>query len=103
MITKNLLLIPGKNKISLININEYKLVKIIEVPNTDWIFGACMINENMLLIGGSGVIKQWKIEENNLVYLYEKENAHDKWIYSLLNMGNGHIASGSYDNKIIIW
>ena len=103
MITKDLLLIPGQNKISLININKYKIVKIIEVPNSDWIWSACMINKNMLLTGDSGTIKQWKIEENNLVFICEKEKAHDYWIYTLLNMRNGHIASGSYDNKIIIW
>ena len=49
MISKELLFIPGKNKISIININEYKLISEIEVSNSGWIYGACMLNENMLL------------------------------------------------------
>ena len=49
------------------------------------------------------MIKQWRIEGNNLIIISTKENAHDKSIYILINIGNGHIASGSSDNKIKIW
>ena len=35
MISKELLLIPGKNKISIININEYEIIRIIDVPNSN--------------------------------------------------------------------
>ena len=33
MISKDLLFIPGYNKISIINTNYYELIKEIEVPN----------------------------------------------------------------------
>ena len=39
MITKDLLLITGKNKISIINVNNYKL-RIINVPEADYIWGS---------------------------------------------------------------
>ena len=51
MIKKDLLLIPGENVISIINTNEYKLVRKIEVPGARWITGVCMLNKNMLLTG----------------------------------------------------
>ena len=104
MINKELLLIPGINKISIININEYKLIRIIDVPNSSNIVGNCMLNENMLITGDkNGIIRQWKIEENNLILISIKENAHNNTIWSLMNLGDGHIASGSLDKSIKIW
>ena len=51
MISKNWLLIPGENRISIININEYKLIKIIEVPGANWILGVCILSEDMIIAG----------------------------------------------------
>ena len=54
------------------------------------------IKKNMLLTGDySKTIRQWKIDGGNLILISKKEQAHDKNIYVLLNMGNGLIASGS--------
>ena len=104
MITKDLLLITGCDKISIININNYKLLRIIDVPGADWIRGVCMLNQNMLLTGDNAkIIRQWRIEDDNLILVSKKEKAHDLDINVLLNLGNGHIASGSYDNTIKIW
>ena len=104
MIRKDLLLIPGNNKISIINTNEYKLVRTIEVPGACWIYGVCMLNKNMLLTGDfSEVIRQWKIEGDNLILISKKQKTHDNDIRVLCNMGNGLIASGSSDKTIKIW
>ena len=104
MITKDLLLITGKNKISIINVNNYKLIRIINVPGADYIYGICMLNQNMLLTGDDqSAIRQWRIEDDNLILISKKENAHDDVITSLVNLGNGHIASGSWDKTIKIW
>ena len=105
MISKELLLIAGINKISIININEYKLIRKIEVSNSGWIYGACILNENLILAGDDkSVIREWKIEEDNLILISKKEKTHkNSSIYTLINMGNGYIASGSKDNKIKIW
>ena len=105
MISKELLFISGENKISIININEYKLIKIIEVSNSSWINGACMLNDNIILTGdNNSIIREWKIEGENLILIFKKEKAHNNSsIYNLLNMGNGYIASGSSDNLIKIW
>ena len=103
MITKDLLLITGKNKISIINVNNYEFIRTIEVPGASWVNGVCMLNQNMLLTGDNAkIIRQWRIEDDNLILVSKKENAHDNWITSLVNLGNGHIASSS-DDKIKIW
>ena len=104
MISKDLLCISGKNKISIININYYELIREIEIPNSGWISGVCMLNKNILFTGdGKGMIREWKIEKDNLILISKKENAHEDWILTLLNLGNGHIASGSFDKSIKIW
>ena len=104
MINKDLLVIPGENKISILNVNEYKLVRIIKVPGSSWICGVCMLNKDMLLTGDySEVIRQWKIEGDNLILLSKRKNAHNDDINVLLNLRDGHIASGSDDNTIRIW
>ena len=87
MIKKDLLLIPGKNIISIINTEQYKLVRKIEVPDSNYICGVCMLNENMLLTGDySKIIRQWKIEEDNLILVSKKENAHDKMLMIIILM-----------------
>ena len=104
MISKELLFIPGYNKISIININYYELIREIEVPYSGWIISACILNENIILTGDdNSIIREWKIEGDNLILISKKEKAHNNSIYTLLNMGNGYIASGSEDNLIKIW
>ena len=104
MIRKDLLLVSGRNKISIINTNQYKLVRTVEVPNSDLITGVCLLNKNMLLTGDyEEKILQWKIEGDNLVLISKKVKTHDKDINVLLNLGNGLIASGSDDKTIKIW
>ena len=104
MINKELLLIPGKNKISIININEYNIIKIIDVPNSNSIIGVCILNDNILFTGDSSkVIREWKIEGDNLILISQKENAHNDEINTLINIGDENIASGSKDKLIKIW
>ena len=104
MMTKDLLLIPGKDCLSILNVNYYKLVRCVEVPDSNWVFGVCILNQNMILTGDcKKEIKQWKIEGDNLILVSKKEEAHDNNINFLLNLGNGYIASASSDNSIKIW
>ena len=104
MISKDLLIIPGQNKLSIINVNQYRLIRVIDVEGSDWITGVCMLNENMILTGDyEETIRQWRIEGDNLILISKKEKTHDKDISFLLNLGNGHIASASDDSSIKIW
>ena len=104
MITKDLLLITGENKISIINVNNYKLLRIINVSGASCIDGVCMLNQNMLLTGDwENIIRQWRIEGDNLILVSKKEKVYDSWITVFLNLGNVHIASCSSDLTIKIW
>ena len=63
-----------------------------------------MLNENILFTGDSNkVIREWKIEGDNLILISQKENTHNGNINTLINLGDGHIASGSNDKLIKIW
>jgi len=104
MINKDLLIIPGENKISIINVNKYNIVRIIDINGSGWICGICMLNENILFTGDwNEIIKEWKIEGDNLILISQKEKAHNNDINYLINIGNGHIASASSDKTIKIW
>ena len=104
MISKDLLLIIGKNKISILNVNLYQSIKSIDVPDSGWINSACMLNKDIILTADDNKrIIQWKIENDNLIFISKKENAHDDEIYTLAKLGNGLILSGSGDNSAKIW
>ena len=104
ILNKNILAVPGKNQITIINIDKYKQVKIIKVPDSSWILGSCKINENILFTGERNLsIRQWKIEEDNLILVSKEDNAHNGDINTLVNLGNGHFASGSDGGIIKIW
>ena len=104
MMTKNLLLAIGQNKLSIININLHNIIRTIDISGSSWICSTCMLNENMLLTGDDKKrIIQWKIEGDNLQLISKKENAHESSIYTLSKIGNGLIISGSEDKFIKIW
>ena len=76
MISKEILFISGENKISLININYYELIREIKVPESGWIYGACMLNKNIILTGEQkSTIREWKIEGDNLILISKKEKS----------------------------
>ena len=104
MINKDLLLIPGQNNMTIINVNNYIIERIIDVNGSGWISGVCMLNENILLAGDyNEIIKEWKIEKNNLILISQKEKAHQRDISYLIKIGDGHIASASDDKTIKVW
>ena len=104
MMTKDLLLVTGNNKLSIININLHNIIRTINVSGSSWIDCACMLNENILLTGDwNKRIIQWKIEGDNLQLISKKENAHENIIYTLSKIGNGFIISGSDDKFVKIW
>ena len=103
MISKDLLLITGEDKISIINVNSYNLIKTINVDNSGSINAVCMLNKDMILTGDDNKrIIQWKIENDNLKLISIKENAHDYAINTLSKLGNGLILSGGDDESIKI-
>ena len=103
-ISEDLLIICGVNTLSIVNVNLYKLIKIIDVFNSGHISASCILNENMILTGDENKrILQWKIEDDNLKLISKKENAHNDKIFTLLKIGNNSILSGSKDKIVKIW
>ena len=101
MMTKDLLLVAVKNKLKIINVKLYNLIRIIDVPGSGTINCICMLNDNMLLTADLyGRIIQWKIEGDNLKLFSRKELAHEDSINTLLKIGNGLILSGGNDVRI---
>jgi len=104
MISKDLLMITGKNEILIADINSYNLLRTIDIPNSGNIQDVCMLNENLLLTCDENKnIIQWKIKGDNLILIYKKENAHERWIITLLKIGDDQILSGDGDGYIKIW
>ena len=104
MIRKDLLLIPGYYKLSIINTEQYQLVKEITNIYNNWVCGVCMLNKNMLLTGDDEtMLRQWKLEGDDLILISKKGNTHNGDIVALLNLGNGYIASCSTDRSVKIW
>ena len=104
MLNEEFLAVPGEKRITIINVNTYKIARIIEVKDSSWIFGSCIMNENMLFTGDNSCsIRQWKIEGDNLILVSIKNNAHEGDINTLINLGEGHFASGSDGGTVKIW
>ena len=103
MVSNDLLLIPGKIEINIINVNDYKKIRKIDIPEANYIRGVCMLNSNTLITCYNKTITQWKIEGNNLILISKKEEAHNYPITVVLNLENGCIATGSWDETIKIW
>ena len=104
MISEDLLCVGGENKISIINVNQHNLIRVIDSPGSSWITAICLLNENTILTGdNSGIIKQWKREGDNLILISKKEKTHSNYIFCLLNTGDNHVVSGSCDCKIRFW
>ena len=104
MISKDLLLIGGFNVITIINVNNHKVIRTIDSPNSDEINSICLLNENILLTGDdNGNIIQWKINGDNLIRNSIKEHAIDGGVRLLMKLGNGHVMSGGANGIIKIW
>ena len=103
MITKDLLLITGGENMSLINVNQHKIVRRINIPDTYNISASCMLCENILLTGDDkSRINIWRINGDNLKIISTKENVHDNVLNVLMKLEDGLILSGSADGEIAI-
>mgnify|MGYP002627183580 CR=1 FL=1 len=74
MISNDLLLITGKNIISIINVNTYNLIRTIDASGSSWICATILINNNILLTADDNKrIIQWKIDGDKLELISKKK------------------------------
>ena len=104
MMTNDLLLAAGENKLTIINVNSHSVIRSIDVSGSSYIYAACLITNDMILTCDyNHTIIQWKIDGDNLRLIGKKENAHDTSIYTIKKIGNGLIMSGDNNGEVKIW
>jgi WD40 repeat protein len=104
MLSKDLLLVTGKEQITIVDLNKYEVKEKIDVSGSGLIFAACMLNEKTILTSDENKrIIKWEIEGNNLKLISMIINAHEREIYTLSKLKNGSILSAGYDRYVKIW
>ena len=104
MMTKDLLLVAGENKMTIINTNSHSVVRSIDVSGSSSIYAACLLTDDTLLTCDYNLrIIQWKIEGDDLILISKKENAHDSRINTIKQLGNGLILSVDNNGEVKIW
>ena len=104
MLTKELLLICRYNKITVMNVYTYNIVRSIDVPDSDWISSVIRFNKDQLVTADENKrIILWKIEGDNLRMITKNDKAHDGCIFSLTKLPNGTILTGGLDCSAKIW
>ena len=104
MMSNDLLLAAGENKLTIININSHSIIRSIDVSGSSWINSACLLTDDIILTADDNHrIIQWRIQHDNLELISKKENAHDSSIYVLKKIGNGLIMSGDGNGEVKIW
>ena len=104
MMSNDLLLAAGSNKLTIININSHSIIRNIDVSGSSSINSACLLTDDIILTADSNHrIIQWRIQHDNLELISKKENAHDSYIYVLKKIGNGLIMSGDDVGEVKIW
>ena len=104
MLSRDLLLICRYNKITIMNVNTYTIVRNINVPDSDWISSVVRFNKDQIVTADENKrIILWKIEGDNLRMITKNDKAHDGCIFSLTKLPNGTILSGGLDCSAKIW
>ena len=104
MMSNDLLLAAGADKLTIININSHSIIRSIDVSGSSLINSACLLTNDIILTADyKHRIIQWRIKDDNLVLISKKENAHDNWIGVLKKIGNGLIMSGDGNGEVKIW
>ena len=106
MMSKELLLVAGCDKLTIINTNSYSIVRTVEVNGAGNIYTLCLLTDNIVLTGDyKASIIQWKIEGDNLTLVSKRYKAHNngREIRVIKKIGNGLIMSGDGRGEVKIW
>ena len=108
LLNNDILCVGGDNSkgFYLIQISTHHIIKSILGPKRIFSINKCLNGLFLCSIidkNGNNSIVKYKFEGNNLKKVFEKEKAHDSYIYSCIEIENGIIASGSRDCLIKIW
>ncbi len=108
IIEDDILCIGGtsKNGFYLVKISTHQLIKTI--PGPDSIISIFKCLDGLILCSiydenKKNSLVKYKFEENTFTEIFIKENAHNIYIFSSIEMNNGTIISGSKDGLIKLW
>lgn len=104
MISKDLLLMTGDSRLTIINCNSHNIIRNINAPGSGNIWAACLLNNDILLAADDNHrITQWKIENDNLKFISKLEEAHDRAVRALKKIGKGLIISADGKGVVKVW
>ncbi len=110
LLEDDILCVGGQKKgFYLIKISTHKLIKNILGTKTIYAINECLDGLFLCSIedenGNSCLVKyQYEKENKNLKKIFEKEKAHNNYIYSCVQLNDGTIASGGYgEGSIKLW
>ena len=108
LLTDDILCVGGKNNkgFYLIKISSHIIIKNITGPKIIYSINKCLDGLFLCSIidnNGSHCLIKYKYEDFDLKKIVEKEKAHDNNIYSCVELNDGTIASGGFDNFIKLW
>ena len=107
LLEDDILCVGGTNSkgFYLIKISTHQLIKNILGPKTIYAINECL--DGLFLCSiidekGNHCLVKYKYEEQNLNKIFEKEKAHDSWIFSCVELNDGTIASGGWGDRFSI-
>ena len=108
LLEDDILCVGGNNSkgFYLIKISTHQLIKNILGPKKIYAINECLDGLFLCSIEdekGNHCLVKYKYEEQDLKKVIEKEKAHDKDIYSCVELYDETIASGGYDCIIKLW
>lgn len=90
----------------LIKISNHQIIKNIIGPKIIWSINKCfdglflcsIVDEN-----NNNSIVKYMFKDNNFIKIYEKEKAHEDFIFSCVELKDVSVASGGKDKIIKLW
>ena len=108
LLENDLLCVGGSysKRFYLIKISTHQLIKNIIGPKKIFSINECL--DGLFLCSiidkkGNNSLVKYKFEDLNLKKVFEKEKAHDSYIYSCTELNNGIVVSGGDDKLIKLW
>ena len=114
-LNSNIILFYKRDCVYVVNSIKHELLSKFQLDldnynSKNFIFSLGVLTSNMILIGDTdGNIIQCEIENDELTEISRKKDAHvneknnSKEVSCYCILGDGHIATGGYDNRIKIW
>ena len=108
LLEEDLLCVGGINskRFYLIKISIHQIIKNIFDPKTIYCIYNCLDNSILCSIideKGNNYLVKYKYNEGNLIKIFEKEKAHDNYIWICIELNNMITASGGCDCLIKLW